>query len=164
MGAALITVFTNTLLPVQLLRKYRPPVAMLVVTTSHSVAQQANAIYSCVPFLLSDKEGSLEQAKKQAVEFAKLQGLAEFCEVRPSTCCYFGAPVTCVCSSWAEGAASMCPDPCCTVLCTDCCTAVCVYFIRARHAGRSTCTLHRSLSHASRWRYRATRLGTSCWW
>lgn len=86
MGAALITVFTNTLLPVQLLRKYRPPVAMLVVTTSHSVAQQANAIYSCVPFLLSDKEVSLEQAKKQAVEFAKLQGLADFCEVSLCAC------------------------------------------------------------------------------
>jgi pyruvate kinase len=57
-------------------------VAILVVTTSPRVAQQANAVYGCVPFLLSEPCACLEQAKRQAVEFARLQGLADFVVVR----------------------------------------------------------------------------------
>ncbi len=60
-----------------------------MVTTSPRVAQQANAVYGCVPFLLSEppQGAGLEQVKRQAVEFARLQGLAEFVKVRAA----FGA-------------------------------------------------------------------------
>lgn len=69
MQAALIAIVTDTSAPVRAVAKYRPPQAIVVVTTRSHVAKQCNLSYGCVPLLLrggkmaKDEEHVIQQVK-----------------------------------------------------------------------------------------------------
>ncbi|GLC60287.1 hypothetical protein PLESTB_001594600 [Pleodorina starrii] len=80
MKAALVAVITDTSAPVRAIAKYRPPQAIVVVTTKPHVAKQCNLVYGCVPLLLRGGKMSKDEEHviQQVIHFARTQKLAAF--------------------------------------------------------------------------------------
>ncbi|GIL58673.1 hypothetical protein Vafri_13670 [Volvox africanus] len=80
MKAALVAVVTDTSAPIRAVAKYRPPQAILVVTTRSHVAKQCNLNYGCVPLLLRGSKMSKDEdyVIQQIIHFARMQRLAAF--------------------------------------------------------------------------------------
>lgn len=80
MSAQLLAVVTDTINPVRLVAKYRPPMAVVVLTRRPEVARQCNALYGCLPLLVPGGASSLstQQVTDMVVAFARQRGLARF--------------------------------------------------------------------------------------
>ncbi|GIL77051.1 hypothetical protein Vretimale_3233 [Volvox reticuliferus] len=80
MKAALVAIVTDTSAPIRAVAKYRPPQAVLVVTTRSHVAKQCNLNYGCVPLLLRGCKMSKGEKYviEQIIHFARAQQLAAF--------------------------------------------------------------------------------------
>eukprot|EP00854_Cymbomonas_tetramitiformis_P018551 gene18552-22148_t len=71
MEAGLLVLFSDSILPAQLLAKYRPAVPVVVVTNTERVATQCNAIFGLLPMYLKEKVTTCAEIVPTAVEFAK---------------------------------------------------------------------------------------------